>query len=112
MIERVSRAAGDLAAAVHAGDRLTDNRCAHAACSLRLVADYACSVVVWSARTSARFASSILNPLYWSGLASAIAASAAFLKTSVLADCPSSACSASFERHGFVPTPPSATRAR
>jgi len=59
-----------------------------------------------------RLASSILNPFSLCGLASRRAASAALRKLVASAVCPTSAASASGERHGLVPTPPSATRAR
>jgi hypothetical protein len=70
------------------------------------------AVTTLSVLTKARFANSTLNPLYWSGFAPANAASAAFANASAPALCPSKAFSASRERHGFVPTPPNATRAR
>ena len=65
-----------------------------------------------SARTMQRFASSTLKPFSLAGCASFNAASAARRKGAASAVCPSSTCSASRERHGTVPTPPSATRAR
>ena len=59
-----------------------------------------------------RLANSILNPFSLCGLASRSAASAALRKFAALAGWPTSAASASGDRHGFVPTPPRAMRAR
>src|SRR5258706_7815702 len=59
-----------------------------------------------------RFASSILNPFSLCGLAPRIAASAALRKLAASAVWPPSADSASGDRHGLVPTPPKAMRAR
>src|SRR5258706_14590980 len=59
-----------------------------------------------------RFASSILNLFSLCGLALRMAASAAARKFVALAALPTSAASASGDRQGFVPTPPSAIQAR
>src|SRR5436305_11305059 len=64
-----------------------------------------------SARTMARFASSILNPLYLCATAGFMAASAAAWKVLSSAALPVRTCSASGERHGLVATPPSTSRA-
>src|SRR6266550_4133521 len=64
-----------------------------------------------SARSSVRFARITLNALSFCGFAPASAASAAARNVAAFALRPTSARSASVERHGFVPTPPSATRA-
>src|SRR5262245_11288585 len=70
------------------------------------------AAAVCSACARQRFASSILNPFSLCGLAPRIAASAALRKLAASADCPTRADSASGDRHGLVPTPPSAMRAR
>src|SRR5882724_7895874 len=59
-----------------------------------------------------RFASSILKPFSLCGLAPCSAASAAWRKIASFAALLVKATSASDDRHGFVPTPPSAIRAR
>src|SRR5207302_6690587 len=59
-----------------------------------------------------RLANSILNLFSLCGLALRSAASAAWRKLASFASLPASAASASGERHGFVPTPPRAIRAR
>src|SRR5207248_1127126 len=64
-----------------------------------------------SARTMARFASSILNPLYLCATADFMAASAAAWKILSSAAAPVSTCSASGDRHGLVATPPSTSHA-
>src|SRR5436190_4025160 len=63
------------------------------------------------ARTMTRFASSILNALCFCALAPSSAAFAAVTYASSPGLFPTSAFSASAERHGFVAPPPSATRA-
>src|SRR4030095_8710825 len=59
-----------------------------------------------------RLASSILKPFSLCGFALRKAASAACRKVASLAGLPVNAASASGDRHGFVPTPPRAIRAR
>src|SRR5882724_13563095 len=59
-----------------------------------------------------RLANSILNLFSLCGLALRSAASAAWRKLALFAGLPASSASASGERHGFVPAPPRAMRAR
>src|SRR6476660_8705563 len=70
------------------------------------------AAAVRSACVRQRLASSILNRFSLCGFASFNAASAAWRKLASFADLLISAASASGERHGFVPTPPTAIRAR
>src|ERR1700734_3112477 len=69
-------------------------------------------VAIRSECITQRLASSILNLFSVCGFACRNAASAAWRKVSSVADLPVSAVSASDERHGLVPTPPSEMRAR
>src|SRR5262249_61550863 len=70
------------------------------------------AVAVRSACVRQRLASSILNLFSLCGFAARSAASAAWRKELSFAGLPASAASASEERQGLVPTPPSAMRAR
>src|ERR1700683_699775 len=69
-------------------------------------------VTFLSVRVRQRLANSILKALSCLGFAPSRAASAAARKLFSLASWPSSACSASLDLHGLVPTPPKAMRTR
>src|SRR6185369_18005673 len=70
------------------------------------------AVAVRTACVRQRLANSILNLFSLCGFALCNAASAAWRKVASFAGLPTRAASASGDRHGFVPTPPSAIRAR
>src|SRR6185436_7598683 len=70
------------------------------------------AVAVRNACVRQRLANSILNLFSLCGFALWSAASAAWRKLESFAGLPVSTASASGERHGFVPTPPRAMRAR
>src|SRR5262249_32748239 len=70
------------------------------------------AVAIRKACVRQRLASSILNPFSLWAFALRSAASAVWRKFASFAGLPASAASASGERHGFVPTPPRAIRAR
>ena len=109
-------AAADLERPVDAGERAADG--ARVAGIGGMIAGHGsvlsraqAAAAVASAWMRQRRASSTLNAFWLCGLAPRSAASAAAAKRSALAAWPCSACSASGERQGRVPTPPSATRA-
>ena len=110
----VLRQPGDFARAIDATCVASDWR---SGCDCSVVAMVAPRGISWplpcrSACVRQRLASSILNLFSLCGFASRSAASAAWRKLASFAGLPVSAASASGERHGFVPTPPSAMRAR
>src|SRR5690606_1692765 len=110
-IRGVARGAADFEWALHPHGRTADGGLRSAGGG---IGGHVCScqaAAVVRALIRQRFASSILKPFWLCGLASRSAASAAAAKVTRVAGLPINACSASGERQGRVPTPPSATRA-
>src|SRR5262249_5492416 len=113
-IRRELRQSGDFARTVYTEGIASDGRRTW----WRLLRGRHCSsltqlaAAIRSACVRQRLASSILNLFSLCGFASRRAASPAWRKIASVAGLPVSAASASGERQGFVPTPPSAMRAR